>query len=184
MAGAGRYGELMHAWFERIAWSEQGIPGREALLAEPCAAGMDPALVERAMEQFRKAMGHAEIAAVLSRERAEAMEPGSEVEVRAELPFLMRSRATTHGAMIAGRMDRVTIGWKDGAAKWVEIVDFKTDARDAANPEWIGERMEAHRAQMEAYRSAASEMFGVPMARVGIWLVFTSVPAAARVEPA
>lgn len=184
LAGAGRYGELMHAWFERVVWSEDGAPDRAVLTTDPCAEGMDPARMDRAYEQFQRAMALPAIAQALSRSRAEAKDPGASVEVRAELPFLMRSRATSHGAVISGRMDRVTIGWKDGRARWAEIVDFKTDAHDLSNPGWIGERVDTHRAQMEAYRSAAAEMFGIAPEHVGVALVFTSVPAVAWIDPA
>jgi len=180
LAGAGASGELMHGWFARLRWIEDGIPARDAMEAVAQHTSVDARRIESAIAQFQNAVAHPEISSALSRLTAESREPGGRVEVRTELPFLVRVR----GALVSGRMDRITIGWQGDSVSWIEILDYKTDAHDPADAEWVARRVEAHRAQMEAYRSAASEMFGIDAARIRIGLVFTSLPAVAWVGPA
>jgi ATP-dependent exoDNAse (exonuclease V) beta subunit len=181
-----RFGDLVHAWFAGLRWTEDGVPDDAALAANAAAIGLDDAVVARAIARFRRAATSAELAPVLSREAAAARFPGLEVEARVELPFLVRDPAHHDARVLAGRFDRVVLARRGTVIEHVEIVDYKTDAppTDAgAVGAWMAARAASHDAQMQAYRRAAAALVRVPIARVSVSVAFVGVPALIGVQP-
>ena len=173
-----RIGDLVHAWFERIGWIEDGLPEEALLAADARVRGIDQDIFTRMRDRFFRAANSDAFRAVLGRKEVSARFDGLELEVRPELPFMVRD-----DALLAGRFDRVMIGRAGGRVERIEIVDFKTDAPGEDHDAWLAERMDEHRAQMEAYRRAASALMRVPIDRVRIWLAFVGVPEVVEAMP-
>ena len=157
---AAERGTLMHAWFERVEWIEDGEPNDSTLRAIASEAGLDPGgrdaeTVERYMGQFREMLSAPAIRAALSRTRyvegEAADDAGVEVEVARERPFATRDGER----MLEGVFDRLVVRRRDGAAEAGEVLDYKTD-NDSV--EAIVDR---YRPQLAAYRRAAGRLLGL-----------------------
>lgn len=142
---AGREGEVLHAWFERIGWLEDGEPERDCLLSilRRVAPELSRSFSELAAV-FARALAAAPIRDLLSRPRA-----GGPWTLHREVD-LVRRAPDREGEPAIGRLDRLVLG--PGRA---HIIDFKSDA----DPAGIVER---HTPQMRAYADAVEETFVVP----------------------
>jgi ATP-dependent exoDNAse (exonuclease V) beta subunit len=113
-----------------------------------------------------------EIGAALSRARYASS--GDALLVWRERPFLAVDveERTREERVVAGRMDRVVVGMRDGVPRWAEVVDYKTDR---VGSEGVEEAARGHAGQMEAYARAVSRQIKVPRERVGWALALTAV---------
>ncbi|MCK4873767.1 MAG: UvrD-helicase domain-containing protein [Phycisphaerales bacterium] len=177
-------GTLVHRWFERIEWLDEGPPSRESLLADArelaWGLGWDDATAAQHADAFLESLRTGAIADALARTRyADRMDGAIELEVRREWPFAMRDVDEDAGraALLTGRIDRLVIAHRAGRAVWAEILDYKTDR---ITPGDAQARIEYYRPQIRAYRRAAAHLLGLSRDAVSACLVFT---AADHVEP-
>lgn len=158
-------GTLVHAWFQRIGWLEDGVPTDEELrvVAADTTSGFSPSEVEELSAQLRGWLENPTIRQLLSRESY-----GPEAAVEREVPFLHRAE----GRLVEGIIDRVVLQRENGHVTGAEILDYKTDALDAGNAEEITARAEHYRPQMEAYRQAVASWYTLPLEKVRARLIF------------
>lgn len=171
-----RIGDVVHEAFARVLWIEEG---GEAVTLGP-GVGIDAEVMARVSSRFSASVRSAAFRSVLSRE-AVAARMGGAVEVRTEMPFLVRESRGREGSVMSGRFDRVMVSREGGRARRVEIVDYKTDGVQGDVDAWVAERMRAHGPQMRAYRRAAASLFGTPEEAVRVWLAFVSAERVAEV---
>jgi hypothetical protein len=147
-----RYGSLVHAWFEQVAYVDQegGIPADSVLkeTARREAPDMTDELLEQRLGEFRDMLKRPAI--------ADALKKGEETRLWRERRFMVRTAA----GIIRGSFDRVII-FDDAAGepRSALIVDYKTDR---VSTKTVGEAVERYRPQLHAYRRALSAMLGLP----------------------
>lgn len=175
-------GTLMHAWFEQIGWLEDGQPDDATLrqVADKLATGgLD---VSALIGQFRTALNKPAIRAALSRATYQrpagdatgcTVHAGPQVasprwEVWRERPFAVRDE----DAILSGFIDRLVVLYDGDTPVAADVLDFKTDAVAADDPQAIQARVEEYRPQLEAYRRAVSSLFNLDATRVSARLAF------------
>mgnify|MGYP005839793677 CR=1 FL=1 len=185
-------GSLIHAWLEQIEWLDEGEPADAVL--QSAARGLAPggASLAALIGQFREMLARPSLRALLARAgyarpargqpRSKA-QPGSGVtqpvwQVWRERPFAMREG----DAIYSGRMDRVVVLCDGDRPIGAEVVDFKTDALPAGDPEALEARVEVYRPQIEIYRRAAAEWLGLDPAQVSARLAFVELGAVVEVK--
>ncbi|MDH5761254.1 MAG: PD-(D/E)XK nuclease family protein, partial [Gemmatimonadota bacterium] len=158
-------GTLVHAWCEAIGWIEDGLPDDSVLrrVGGRAAPAMAPTEMDAAMVEFRRWVEAPAVRDVLSVSRYT-----EGAEVMAELPFVRR----VPDGIMQGFVDRVVVEEEDGRRVRAEVLDFKTDQVDAADPHAIAERAAYYAPQLQAYREAVAERFGLPQEAVTSALVF------------
>ena len=161
-------GRLIHAWFELVAWLDEGRPDAAALRrrADESLAGTAPGEldVDQQMERFQRWLDLPVFAELLSRRRYQHPQHlgfPPEVQLRlAERPFTAtvqneRGFALRDGEqLLTGFIDRLVLLHQDTGLVAAEILDFKTDAIPPGDSAAIAERVQFYRPQMEAYRRA------------------------------
>jgi ATP-dependent helicase/nuclease subunit A len=173
-------GSILHAWFERIGWLEDGVPSdAELLRVAGKLATADVDLVAE-LKRFRRILAQPVVAAVLSRSAGSADESlGLPAKICAELgradvtATLECERSVVvreEDALLFGTIDRLTLYSRDGRLIAADILDYKTDAVTA--PGEIADRMATYRPQLEAYRRAISSLTSLPSQRVSTRLLF------------
>lgn len=143
----------MHRWCELVEWADDGLPDNATLLAEANAVAPnadDPiALIPR----WRTMLAQPEIAAALSRDAYQA----DDLTVERERRFAVRDASS----VLTGAIDRMVIARAgNGAITRIDLIDFKTDVGV------VDAIVARYRPQLEAYRRAASKLFGVDRAIV------------------
>ena len=115
-------------------------------------------------EVFSRAMSSPEIETLF-------LLPMNRSEVWMERSFVLEHE----GAMIQGTFDRVVLHYLEtGDLDRAEIIDFKTDRLSSGgNEEELANR---HRSQLESYRVALHRLTGLPIAKIKMILLFTSIP--------
>jgi ATP-dependent exoDNAse (exonuclease V) beta subunit len=170
---AAEQGTLAHAWFEQIAWVEDGVPSDEELRA--IALQVTPTLPADAVEslrvRFRSWLAVPEIRFLLNRN---GYAPGATVE--RELPFFHRA----DGRLVEGIIDRLVVLRDAGRVVGAEILDYKTDALKQGDPTWLADKASHYTPQLDAYRAAVAHGFGIEPSRIAARLIF--LEAAAVVE--
>lgn len=166
--GALEQGTLIHAFFERVRWIEDGLPEGAALLRLARASGLSAEESTRRVEWFERMMADPVVRGALSL-AGQAAEAGVELEVRREFPFAQREG----DALVNGVIDRLVLHRRGGRTVAAEVIDFKTDGVSAGEAE-VAARVEVHRGQMEAYRRAVARMERVPPERVRARLLFVT----------
>lgn len=162
-------GTLIHAFFERVEWLDDGPPDRAALLRVARASGYSAAESERKVDWFEDMLWWPAVRRVMGRSGYQ-VEVGDVLEVRREFPFTQREG----DSLINGIIDRLVLHRRGGKVVAADVIDFKTDAVDVTNEATIAARVEFHRGQMEAYRRAVSRMEGVAPDRVRSRLLFVT----------
>lgn len=158
-------GELWHAWFEGVEWSEEWNATDEELLRGAARFGVGET---RAMEQialFRASM-RSEVGRGLARQRYAAR--GGELRVVREWA-LAWNEVGGAGGLVQGRIDRVVIGLEGGRPVWAEVLDFKTDRVTAERVSVLGE---TYREQVRAYRRAIGRALRLEPKQVNGVLLF------------
>lgn len=171
-----RRGEVVHRWCQQVGWIEDGLPDEETMRS--AARGVAPAMsegdIDSLLERFRGWTVEGAVADVLSRDattgRLRGLAGGVEAtDVSRERRFAHRSG----DEVVSGVIDRLALGRdSDGRVVAAEVLDFKTDRVDPGDGDAIGERVDAYRPQVDAYRAAVSEMYGLTTAEVDARLVF------------
>jgi len=162
-------GTLVHAWFERIDWLEQGVPDRSAierltigLLGRRHLRRTDPSVFFAMLEQpsIKSLLSRATYLSpgednAISRAVAGADRSSLELRVMNELPFAVRDGET----ITQGYIDRLVVLYQGGQPVAADIVDWKTDRVDPSDPAKLADRVDYYRPQIEAYRAAVSKLF-------------------------
>ena len=160
-------GTMIHAWFEQIAWLDDGLPSPETL--RRIAAGFEGSglNIDDTLRQFHRMLQTPEIAGALSRQaydqQAGAFLPPNvrqslhdpRLEVHNERRFAVRDEHR----MLSGTIDRLVLIYDGDKIVGADVIDFKTDAVSPDDPETLNATVEHYRPQQEAYRSAVAKMF-------------------------
>ncbi len=157
-------GTLIHKWFEQIEWLDDGRPSNEQLLA--AARSLPPMTLdpEKVLPEFFTMLGQPAITAALSRDQSphRALTP----RVFREHPFACRFERT----LISGIIDRLVL-WSSGdRVVAAEIIDFKTDV--IADRASLDARVANYRPQLESYRRAVTQLFGLAEDRIAANFLF------------
>jgi ATP-dependent exoDNAse (exonuclease V) beta subunit len=184
VSSAGRdKGTAMHAFFECVAWLEDGEPDEATLLRAATRAGADERLSRGLIGEFRVALGSA-IGAALRRERYGA---GGRLELLREQRFSVVDRRpeTGQAALLNGAIDRLVVRVDaQGRAVEAEVLDYKTDAIGADDGERLRQRVEHYTPQVRAYKRAAAGLLGLDVSKVRGVLLFTGVGRLLAIEGA
>jgi ATP-dependent helicase/nuclease subunit A len=179
-------GVIVHAMMESIEWWTEGAVNAEALRAVGLrvAPRAERSVIDRCVATVERALASPAIRAALTR-------PPGVVELRREWRFARIDPET--GGLEQGAIDRLLLGWQkggqpDGVAgrpTSAMIFDFKTDrvrggATDATDA--LGALVGRYRPQMDAYRRAVAERFGLPLAAVGASLLVLDAGSVIRVD--
>ena len=183
-------GTLVHSWFEKITWLEDGIPADEVLCEIGRLQGFSEEKLQHLLERFRHSLENPTVRNALSRStyadktlKDEAARDNLSCvhllshndlnsprwEVRQELPFAVDDGE----GILAGAIDRLVILYDGDRPVGADIIDFKTDAVSLERPEGIENRVDVYRPQIEAYRRAAVELTGLPADRISARLLFS-----------
>ncbi|HJN08502.1 MAG TPA: UvrD-helicase domain-containing protein [Pirellulaceae bacterium] len=178
-------GTIVHAFFERIRWLEDGLPDKATLRAVgECLLRTDaapPTLdLEELIEQFFSDLAKPAAVQLLQRERYLAalhtvlpgLQPKEsetlEVQVHNERPFAIREQ----NRMLTGNIDRLVFLSRGRALVAAEVVDFKTDVIRLDSQ--LVERIDFYRPQIDAYRRAVAAITGLAMERIAARLLFVN----------
>lgn len=158
-------GSVIHAWCQEIGWIEDGLPHDErlSLVARRIARGLAAEDAAELVGRFRSWIGAPAISAALGRA---AYPEGARVE--REIRFIHRDA----DAIVEGVIDRLVLRTEGGRVVGAEVLDFKTDAVPADDPEEIARRADFYRPQLAAYRAAVGAAYRLDPQRVGAKLLF------------
>jgi ATP-dependent exoDNAse (exonuclease V) beta subunit len=185
-AAAFARGELVHAWMERVRWIEDGTPDQAQLLcvaqevlADAPAANVD---VQAELARVTAQLASPLVAEMLSRRRYEdPQRVGFSAAVAQELSA-RRPTATVQNEcgfairdgeqLLSGFIDRLVLLEDGGRVVAAEIIDFKTDAFDAQDPQQLSGKIAFYAPQLQAYRRAVAQMTKVPADHIVATLLF------------
>ncbi len=162
IAGATRYGTLIHAWMEQVGFiNESGTPDNETLsrVAHRLMPGTDPAWLDSQLERFYRILTEALAQQVLSRNGA--------TDLWRERPFAVRDGRE----LLRGCFDRVSIYRDDtGRATRAELLDFKSDRVGSKGVKLL---VVHYRPQMLAYQRALKRLLGLDSGSIQtrLWFV-------------
>ncbi len=171
-------GTVVHAWCEKIGWIEDGVPDDETLRAVAAreAPGFAGERVTAWIADFRTQLAVPEVGDALS--RARYAPPALTLE--RELRFLKR----LPDGLMQGTIDRLVLvsadpidGAQPPAILRAEILDFKTDLVDASDPAALDAKVDHYRPQIDAYRGAVMDRYGLAPEQVTGTLVFLQAGA-------
>jgi ATP-dependent exoDNAse (exonuclease V) beta subunit len=162
-------GTIAHAWLEQIGWIEDGIPEdvelrRIACELRPRIADDD---LERLLTDFHGWLEKATVRETLSRAAY-----GDEARVETELAFAGRAG----DSIVRGFIDRLVLLGPSGSPHGAEVIDFKTDVL-AEDTEEFERRAAFYAPQLQAYREAVANAFGLGLESVAGQLVFLEAGA-------
>jgi ATP-dependent helicase/nuclease subunit A len=146
-------GSVMHTLFEQIEWLEDFALDDAVLLpfVRSVAPRRDESWHRKQIAAFRGMLKKPEMAAALSRGTSDV----TMIRLHRELAY---ARLVGAGVQ-TGSIDRLVLRLDArGRATGATVIDFKTDATAAGSPQT---QAEVHRAQLQAYRAATSEMFAL-----------------------
>lgn len=166
-AAAFERGTLFHAWFEQVAWLDDGEPDEATLLRVAAQKSPGQPDLPGLLAQFRKALAQPRVRAALHRQ-AYGNVPADSLRLWRERPFAVRLT----DELLSGAIDRLVTVREGGRTARADVLDFKTD-RVSPGDEATLVRLVAHyRPQMAAYRRAAAQFCRLPLAQVTARLVF------------
>lgn len=156
-------GVAMHAMFACVEWIDERAPSEPELVA---AAASELPYVERA----RLATLARDVLASMSRPELRRLltRPAPNAEVRREWRYV---RLDAEERIESGAIDRLVLAGAGGRIESATIVDFKTESLGGDDPR---RRAERYRAQLDAYRNAVVERFGVRSADVSTVIAFVA----------
>jgi len=202
-AGARCRGQLMHAWFEQVAWLDN--PGDDGALSDAMLTEIARRLavqggagwrevesgLESLLAKFRKMLARPEVKGALSRSAHERFaqryvprEVVAELEqgeLELTLKRELRIAARHEGRLLRGQADRVVLLSRGGLRLAAEVIDFKTDRFDAEDLAALSAKVEFYRPQIAAYCDAVSQMFRLERKRVFARLLFVEQGVVAEV---
>jgi ATP-dependent exoDNAse (exonuclease V) beta subunit len=158
-------GTLIHKWFEQIEWIDDGQPSKEQLLA--AARTLPPTMLDPAkvLPEFFAMLDQPTIKAALSRNQSphHPLTP----QVLREHPFACRFEQT----LVSGIIDRLILWQEAGQVVAAELLDFKTGAVSGTGSP-LETRIAEYRPQLQSYRRAVAQLFGLDLSHVTARLVF------------
>ncbi len=180
-------GTLYHAWFETIAWLDDGDPTDAVLRAVANKLRQDlPAEtwrnLDKLLAQFRTWLRNPAISDILRRSAyADPKQPGFPAKLA---PFWTKTLASQKvererrflvcddQKFWNGSLDRIV--WLSDGDRLVaaDVIDFKTDNIESGNEKALAERSEHYQPQLNAYRQAVSRFAHLPVERIAARLVF------------
>ena len=173
-------GSIIHAWFERIGWREDGVPD-DADLRRVAAKWATPDIDMAAeIKRFRDMLERPAVAAAISQRgyddpaalgfaadvSADIRRGGVTKKLHRERSFVVRQ----DDALLFGAVDRVVLFSRGDKLLAADILDFKTDA--VGDQAAIEDRVGFYRPQLQAYRGAMAALTGLPPARISARLLF------------
>jgi ATP-dependent exoDNAse (exonuclease V) beta subunit len=175
-------GTLLHAWFQQIAWLEDGEPEDDVLRKAAHELGLDALDLPQLLRQFRAAIVKPVVCHALRRATYEQpLPPGTTCAVHAgpgirdarwelwrERPFAILDG----GAILSGTFDRLVALYDGDRIAGADVLDYKTDQLPADDPRAIDARVELYRPQLEAYRRAAAKLLDLDPLRISSRLLF------------
>jgi len=174
-ANARDRGTAIHKLFEQVEWLDSFDPDEAALLAlvRRTLPRRDDAWGREAVESFLAALARPSVRDTFTR-------PSGAGDVRVWRERSFARLVATDGAdaadgpglrLVQGVIDRLVLEIDPVAPSSARatVIDLKTDAVEASRAE---ERAEGYRGQLESYRDAVVEMFGLPESAVGMVLLF------------
>jgi ATP-dependent exoDNAse (exonuclease V) beta subunit len=170
-AAARARGSMMHAWFEKIEWLDDGRPSPDALrrvAADIAAQDLD---VDDLLRQFNALLDCPTIAKVLRRDSYRDKAPYAVAHLRLEVHNERRFAVRDEQRLLSGTIDRLVLIKEADRVIGADVIDFKTDAVPADDPGQLDAAVEYYRPQQEAYRSAVSKMFHLDPERVSTRLL-------------
>ena len=164
-----QYGELVHAWCEKIEWIDDGIPDNETLkdIARDITPGISDEKITALISEFHTWMDMDPIRNILSR-NAFPSDPDTFIKIENELPFVRR----TGDEIQEGFIDRVVLTHRNGQVLQAEVLDFKTDNIDTTNQDILSAYTEYYRPQITAYCKVIKEQYGLAEEDVSGKLIF------------
>jgi len=164
-----QYGELVHAWCEKIEWIDDGIPDNETLkaIARDKTPGISDEKIIALISEFRTWMDMDPIRNILSRNTFPS-DPDTFIKIENELPFVRR----IGDEIQEGFIDRVVLTHRNGQVLRAEVLDFKTDNIDTTNQDIFFDYTERYRPQITAYCKVIKEQYGLAEGDVSGKLVF------------
>jgi len=171
-----QHGTLIHAWLEEIEWADE-VPDDEYLgqIARRNQIHVDD-LAQR-IAGLQEHLAKPDILALLSESSYHDPEwlpfegqvgggDGWDVEVRNEYPFAI----DWDGGLLNGTIDRLVLLRHEGKVVAADTIDFKTDVvEDQAE---IDAKVEFYRGQLQAYRDAVRQLFGLDDNQIATRLAF------------
>ncbi len=179
--GALDRGTLVHAWFALVEWLEDGEPddrALEAVATNPKFRDLNVPSLKAAFREalkkpaIRSALTRAAYATRLGNAAACAVCADSEMthprwQAWRERPFAVRDG----DAILNGTFDRLVVLFDGDRPVGADILDYKTDVLPAEEAA-LADRVEFYRPQLEAYRTAATALFGLDASRISARLAF------------
>lgn len=166
-------GNVLHGWFELVEWLDDRVPTDPELLAAAGKLGWEPKSAEPLIGTFREVLA-GDLAKILHKARYEDHPRVDRIEVRREWAFEVRLPTSTgHEAVdLAGRFDRLVLGYCGGKVVWADVLDFKSDDIQPGDAESLDQSIANYRPQMAAYVKAVCEMFSLNPNDVSASLLF------------
>jgi ATP-dependent exoDNAse (exonuclease V) beta subunit len=163
---ARKRGTALHQMFEQISWLDEQMPSEQELAA----------FGKEFVEEFLILLQQPELKATLSRSQ---FDKSLELELFRELPFAVLE----NDCLVQGVMDRVVIGRNADEIKFIEVLDYKSDsvAEGDEVENFIKDKVNYYRPQLDAYKSALVQMFNVPESLVTAKIIFLSCGRVERV---
>lgn len=166
-AGGQRYGTLMHAMFEQVGFTDEGLPDADTLSRAAQSVGGAGLDIEQAIQSLQHAIQQPVGRALLQRDGADAL--------WRERRFMTR----LDGRLISGSFDRVHLWHNAGKPVRALLIDYKTDRVDN---ETIHAKVTAYAEQLRLYRQALSTMLDLDPAAIQAKLYFVGDDRVADAE--
>ncbi len=179
-------GTLIHAWFECMEWLDDpaAMPDESLLRRKAMDLTVPEAAVDRLLPSFLSVLQRPETRGVFLQKTI--------ADVESFAPFrsaIASGRATTQverermfvlihqNELVQGSIDRLVLLIQDGRPVAADIIDFKTDRFAGDRSRWIEARRQHYGPQLEEYRFAVSQCFGIPIQHIGTRLVLIEADA-------
>lgn len=171
-------GTLVHRWFEEINWLEGFQWDRNRMrdlgLKTLTPEEMAHVKIEEWLDQMEAYLELSSVKEGLTRERYRAW---SSVGVdRLVVTNERRLLEIFEGTLLRGTIDRLVLGYRGDEVVRAEVLDYKTDRLDdsVSLNDWVKDRVEHHRVQLELYRRVLCEQFRLEPAQISLALILLS----------
>ncbi len=165
-------GSVLHAWFQQVAWLEDGLPCDADLrvIAEDVTRGELAAIpIREWLVEFHNMLQTPAIGDQLRR-RAYRDQPAGRLTVETERPFAVPDQ----DGLLTGCIDRVVLLFDGDRVVGAEVIDFKTDQFSENDDVVWQSRVEYYLPQLEAYRRAVAILTSLPPTHISGRLLFVS----------
>lgn len=175
-------GTLVHAWFERVVWLDDGQPPRDELAQVARRYGTAGLDIDNLLDAFYTTLRDSRVAELLSRSAyispsdmplpahvlAELAADELHLDVRCEYPIAVIEDDT----LVTGTIDRLVLMRRGDRVLAADVIDFKTDTVEPDNEPMLAAKVEHYRPQIEAYRTAVAKMLQIDKSRIAARLLF------------